>query len=353
MHEHPPALEQKEHLLPATDITIILAPHASRADAAGLRRQLSPDTVFIPELSGWTEHNKQTIQQVANGKLQPLLATYSLNVHPRMLDFVLQLMEEIAETHAHVALIVLPQDHPLHAKLDEVSASIPFCATWSETLQAFTQQTKNYTTLQAEREQYMVEQLLTVLKAHPQSANNAPIKVVITIGEDHEQLVRLLHQQKDKFTSLDIHVQKKAEETTVLGTQSSSYELKLEQLIKTKQPISEELAARALLEKICMFGELGDRLLAQHQDAVQATEAAAAIVKQFSHTQIQELYTTALAALNTELESGSIQVVGDPLSMLDSTISQLLLGAHGKPGLLEQKGIHIPEIEQDDRYYDG
>lgn len=349
--ETPSSPEQK-NLLPPTSIKIILSPHTAAEHATGLQQHLSANTLFIPELSGWDDHTVELLRQVAMGEVPPVYASVWINgEESRTKHFIIQLAKELHNTQTQVLLVDTQKQDANHQAFDAHQMGIAYASEFTTTLERARLHLAEYLELQNQREWLMVERLLAGLKKTPAEAH----QIVMTLGSFHTGIVEKLQQKSNLFSSLEIDAV-----APFANLELPSFEDEALELVKTNQPVSDELVARIVLERLMLGGQLEKQLYEVFKDGVKITEYVKSLVAQFSSAEIEAFYQSLVTQYQQQVSDGEFMAIGDDESGEEGDVllglnwlaSEMLLGTSEEPGLLATKGIKVPKQSEHDRYRD-
>lgn len=214
---------------------IFYGPHGSAKDLEDLKARFQEADIFIPECFAWLPSNLVYYNSISEGvSLPPKLSQKDAASE--------YLLEMVSRSYKPVALIDLPDSHPLTARIEKFqSGEIRYGRRFSETLQYAADYLRQDVAMDMEREDYEVAQLDpaidAILKFNKTLAIKDPIRVLLFQGSYHRRVGKLM-----------IEAGMAVKETFAYEPIIYPFQYEVKQKISLGEDIDEELMARAVIE---------------------------------------------------------------------------------------------------------
>ncbi len=185
--------EWKKEGLPDVRVDIFYSTHATKEDAVSLKELFEKSDVYIPEEVFWTKQLLEIMQKVSMGEVEPKRALKLIGYTPkhRFYDFALNNFEMIFNSRKPITFADIPLNHPWvkkRRKWEEEKLEIQG-KTFEAYLDMLGNHLQNFSSLQKERDEFIISQLplkiKEILETNPELKEKEGLDVLMSLGSQH------------------------------------------------------------------------------------------------------------------------------------------------------------------------
>lgn len=181
--------EKKTTRGPNINISMFFADHVSAEDIRGLEKQFSSADLFIPEVVDWTPEQLRQFNEVSSGKREPS------DIASDQDSFLGGQLQMIYRSHKPIVFVDLPRGHPLIERYDRLAGQgLPMGETFLETLQKTKGQIAEFSSINQEREQYILSRVAPAvteaIEKKPAFRDKNQLNVLMFMGAAHSTFYR-------------------------------------------------------------------------------------------------------------------------------------------------------------------
>ncbi|MDO8511653.1 MAG: hypothetical protein Q7S57_00095 [bacterium] len=181
--------EKKTTSGPSVNISMFFAEHVSAEDIHGLDEQFSSADLFIPEVVDWTPEQLRQFNEVSSGKREPS------DIAGDQDGFLGGQLQMIYRSHKPIVFVDLPHGHPLIERYDHLAGQgLPMEKTFSETLQKTRDQIAEFSSINQEREDYILSRVAPavreVIEKNSVFRDKDQLSVLMLMGAAHSTFYR-------------------------------------------------------------------------------------------------------------------------------------------------------------------
>lgn len=235
---------------PKVELRFYFSAHGKAEDFKKLEESLDWADIYAPESIGWSETTRKIFEKVARGGLNPEKFPVLSEVSTTR---ILKAIYRRRNKPLAIAFIDLPEDSPILRRLYDVFANSAATkesfrqGNFETALKEIKKNLKEEAAVQAQRENYIASQIQPqvskLVKTSPdlkeKVLNKEPLRLLVSIGAFHTGIYRNL---KYKNTAV---ARRMSESPFVF-----SYDSEAARSHQNKQELTDELAARVLIESV-------------------------------------------------------------------------------------------------------
>lgn len=196
---------------PDIAISIFYGPHKTGEDQQGLKKMFRKADVYVPEMAGWVEKDREIYQGVSNGYIKPVDAAFNLD------GFVdearLKELATIFRSKKPIIVADVPKDDPIWEKIEkqlkELTNLPALNISFSQAMEGIRDFSKRFAQTQKEREEYMHSKIKELITGNPQLSKKKRLNVLLNLGISHTSLFRYFrkdNQQTDVKFGAELNI---------------------------------------------------------------------------------------------------------------------------------------------------
>jgi hypothetical protein len=194
--------QEKKPKSPDVSVRFFFSAHSSGKDLHGLQEEvLSADVVTLEDI-GWMPEDLAMYQKVSDGTMSPEqgLAT-KMFTDPGRRDVENERLRAIYNSHKTIAMIDVPQGHPLEKEIHEIEPGFAIGTTFDETLLSIQNYYRREAEVEKKREEYILSRLEEVIQEQAlHKAQTTPPKkklnILVSIGSVHTSMLHTLKKKE-------------------------------------------------------------------------------------------------------------------------------------------------------------
>lgn len=307
----------QERLTPSSNVRyeIFYSPHGNLGDFQGLFKLISNADIYVPEVHGWSEAYLGIYNDVSFGKKTPEQAIREAQTEPEEMNpLLLEELQTLHNSNIPVVFIDLPEEEVPWGK-NKIAVAARDFEGLLENVQFYLEKES---VINQKREDHMFDQLKIkvgeIIESHPNLKLKDDVSVLISLGSMHTNFYHRLKESEDRVER-EFNVMPQIYAFTDEGIRSYMH----------GKPVSPELAARILLERV--FSEVFESDIEKaSSDNTKIELFKRKVVSQFSLDEIRNIFHL-LTYTDWNYFKGSFEA--------------------NMRYLLEEKGLKIPQSEQE------